>query len=144
MDLRLQICRDQGGPWSVKGLPRQSVAEFEELSQCLEYAKRECAAAPAMIELFTDGLYVAAFQERGWPRPLCRPGGVPRAKFGTTANPVRASKFAQIGDRLRRCADCFDIRRWLPFQQKSGPTPRTPGLVARTGSISHASQMLRR
>jgi hypothetical protein len=31
---------------------------------------RECAAAPATIELLIDGFYAVVHQENGWPRPL--------------------------------------------------------------------------
>jgi len=40
----------------------QSVSEFR-------LWRRECAAAPATIELVIDGFYAVVHQEHGWPRP---------------------------------------------------------------------------
>jgi hypothetical protein len=42
------------------------------MSTSLEYARSECRAAPATIELFVEGLYVVIHQERGWPRQIVR------------------------------------------------------------------------
>jgi hypothetical protein len=57
MGLRLKIRRDIGGTWSVHGVSRCPVSNFPSLSASLDYACKECAAAPATIELFVDGLY---------------------------------------------------------------------------------------
>src|SRR5439155_8266445 len=70
MSLRLQICRDVWGTWSVHGLSPLPVAHLPSLSASIEYARRECAAAPATIELSGDGFYAVVHQERGWPRRL--------------------------------------------------------------------------
>ncbi len=110
MELRLQIHRDQAGTWSIKGLPEQSVARFDDLSEALEYAKRECAWAPALIEFFVDGVYVVVNQEEGWPHRLCRPASAP--------------KFAGIRDRLRRCGDRWDARPSSPSAGEIGEDPR--------------------
>jgi hypothetical protein len=67
--LRLKICRDLSGTWSVHGLSSLPVANLPSLSASLDYARRECAAAPAIIELVIDGFYAVVHQEDGWPRP---------------------------------------------------------------------------
>jgi hypothetical protein len=69
MSLRLRICRDICGTWSVHGLSPLPVAHLPSLSASLDYARRECAAAPATIELLIDGFYAVVHQEEGWPRP---------------------------------------------------------------------------
>jgi hypothetical protein len=68
--LRLKICRDVWGTWSVHGLSPLPVAHLPSLSASFDYARRECAAAPATIELVIDGFYAVVHQEDGWPRPL--------------------------------------------------------------------------
>jgi hypothetical protein len=73
MSLTLKICRDAWGCWSVRGLAPLPVAHFPSLSASLDYARKECAAAPATIELLIDGFYVVIHQERGWPRRIVGP-----------------------------------------------------------------------
>jgi hypothetical protein len=73
MGLQLKICRDVRGTWSVHGLSPVPVANLPSLSASIEYARKECAAAPATIELLIDGLYVVVHQESGWPRRLLAP-----------------------------------------------------------------------
>jgi hypothetical protein len=70
MSLQLKICSDDRGTWSVHGLSPLPVTQLPSLSASIDYARRECAAAPATIELFIDGLYAVVHQERGWPRRL--------------------------------------------------------------------------
>jgi hypothetical protein len=71
--LRLQICRDGRGLWSVQGLSPQPVPHFASLSASVDYARRECAEAPATIELMVDGFYAVVHQESGWPQQLVAP-----------------------------------------------------------------------
>jgi hypothetical protein len=79
VSLRLRICRDTCGTWSVHGLSPLPVAHLPSLSASLDYARRECAAAPATIELLIDGFYAVVHQEVGWPRPpLTLKAGGPR------------------------------------------------------------------
>jgi hypothetical protein len=105
MDLHLQIYRDRGGALSIAGLPRQPVAHFADLSEGLQYARRECAAAPAVIEFRIDGLYMVVYQARGWPQQLCRP-----------AHPAQP---AQIGDRPWYSLDRLGFRSFLSFRRKT-------------------------
>ena len=69
MGLRLRICRDTCGTGSVHGLSPLPAAHHPSLSASLDYGRRECAAAPATIELLIDGFYAVVHQEDGWPRP---------------------------------------------------------------------------
>jgi hypothetical protein len=73
MGLNLKICRDVWGGWSVDGLAPLPVAHLPSLSASIDYAREECAAAPATIELLIDGFYVVVHQERGWPRRIVGP-----------------------------------------------------------------------
>ena len=70
MSLQLKICSDDRGSWSVHGLPSLPVKHLPSLSASIDYARKECAAAPATIELLIDGFYAVVHQERGWPRRL--------------------------------------------------------------------------
>jgi len=70
MSLCLQIVHDPSGSWSVHGLPGQPVAHLASLTASIDYARRECAQAPATIELMVDGFYAVIHQELGWPRQL--------------------------------------------------------------------------
>jgi len=44
------------------------VAHLPSLAASLDYARGECAAALAAIELPIDGCYAVIHQENGWPR----------------------------------------------------------------------------
>jgi hypothetical protein len=70
MSLRIEICRDVGGTWSVHGPSFATASDLPSLSASIHYARRACNAAPATIELYVDGMYIVAHQERGWPKPL--------------------------------------------------------------------------
>jgi hypothetical protein len=70
MGLRLKICRETCGAWSVRGPSLMSVSTLPSLSASIEYARKACNAAPATLELFVDELYIVVHQERGWPRQL--------------------------------------------------------------------------
>jgi hypothetical protein len=74
MTFCLQIIHDRSGSWSVHGLPGQPVAHLASLTASIDYARKECAAAPATIELMVDGFYAVIHQELGWPRQLVAPG----------------------------------------------------------------------
>jgi hypothetical protein len=71
--LHLQICCDHGGTWSVHGLSPQPTRNLPSLSAALDYACRQCGAAPATIELMIDGFYAVVHQEEGWPRQIVGP-----------------------------------------------------------------------
>jgi hypothetical protein len=75
MDLHLRICRDAWGTWSVYGLSPLPVSHLPSLSASIDYAREECAASPATIELIIDGFYVVAYQQLGWSRQLVAPEG---------------------------------------------------------------------
>src|SRR5271169_163512 len=73
MSLCIKICRDVGGTWSVHGLSPVPVSDLPSLSASIDYARQACDAAPATIELYVDGMYIVAHQERGWPKALVTP-----------------------------------------------------------------------
>src|SRR5262249_54853669 len=79
LGLRLKICPDLWGTWSVHGLSPLPVSHLPSLSASFDYARRKCAAAPATIEVEIDGFYAVVHQEDGWPRwPLVlEPTGSP-------------------------------------------------------------------
>jgi hypothetical protein len=91
MSLQLKICRDDWGTWSVHGLSPLPVEHLPSLSASTDYARKECAAAPATIELLIDGFYAVLHQERGWPRRLVAPetDGLRLADAGTRLSPQR-------------------------------------------------------
>jgi hypothetical protein len=70
MSLHLQIVHDPVGTWSVHGLPKHPVARLASLTASMDYARKECAEAPATIELLIDGFYAVIHQEKGWLREL--------------------------------------------------------------------------
>src|ERR1700736_3206125 len=67
MSLHLRICHDTSGTWSVHGLSPLPAAHLPSVSASLDYARRECAAAPATIELLIYGFYAVVHQGEGWP-----------------------------------------------------------------------------
>ena len=70
MSLQIKICREVGGSWSVHGPSLVPVSDLPSLSASIDYARQACNAAPATIELYVDGMYIVAHQERGWPKAL--------------------------------------------------------------------------
>jgi hypothetical protein len=70
MSLCLQIVHEPAGSWSVHGLANRPVAYLPSLAASVDYARRECAEAPATIELMIDGFYAVVHQQDGWPRRL--------------------------------------------------------------------------
>jgi hypothetical protein len=68
MSLSLQIVHDPSGTWSLHGLPGRPVAHLASLADSIDYARQQCAATPATIELIVDGSYAVLHQERGWLR----------------------------------------------------------------------------
>jgi hypothetical protein len=73
MDLCLQIVHEPAGSWAVCGLADKPVAHLPSLAASVDYARRECAAAPATIELMIDGFYAVVHQRDGWPHNLVAP-----------------------------------------------------------------------
>ena len=65
MSLRIKICREIGGSWSVHGPSPGPVSDLPSLSASIDHARQACNAAPATIELYVDGMYMVVHQERG-------------------------------------------------------------------------------
>jgi hypothetical protein len=55
MERRIQIGRLGTGSWVVDGLPAKISWRFKDLPTALEYAKADCGAEPAVIELLSTG-----------------------------------------------------------------------------------------
>jgi hypothetical protein len=101
MSLRIKICRDVGGTWSVHGPSSVPVSDLPSLSASIDYARQTCNAAPATIELYVDGMYIVAHQERGWPKGLVssetgRSRSVPAGR-----DPRRAALWSRLAAWLR-------------------------------------------
>jgi hypothetical protein len=119
--------RYDGDGWLIRGLPRDPVGRFDDLAEALDYAKHKCAAEPANIELFVDGLYiVTVVQERGWPHQLCRPAKS-EVMIPARAGGLRcASKILQLAARVWRSVACK--ANWLRrLRQAVQPTGRGSG-----------------
>jgi hypothetical protein len=102
MSFHIKIRRNDWGTWSVHGLSSVPVSDLPSLSASIDYAREQCNAAPATIELYVDGMYIVAHQEAGWPKALvasetgrCRP--VP-----TEPDRGRAALWSRLADWLRR------------------------------------------
>lgn len=119
MQLRLTF-RYDGKDWQIRGLPRNPARHFEDLAEALDYAKNECAAEPAYIELFVDGSYiVTAIQQRGWPRQLCRPPEPEVLMPARAGGQRRASKILRMAARVWRGVSCK--ANWLRLRQTIWP-----------------------
>jgi hypothetical protein len=62
MNLRLKICRDDCGTWSVHGLSPVLLSHLPSLSACIDRARQACKGAPATIELCTNEMYIVVWQ----------------------------------------------------------------------------------
>jgi hypothetical protein len=70
MTLHLKIRRGFCGTWSVHGLSPMPVSQLPSLSASVDYARRECAAASAVVEVIVDELRLTYFQDAGWPQRI--------------------------------------------------------------------------
>jgi hypothetical protein len=70
MTLHLKIRREVWGTWSVHGLSPMPVSHLPSLSASVDYARRECAAAPAVVEVIVDELCLTYFQDAGGPQRI--------------------------------------------------------------------------
>jgi hypothetical protein len=100
MTLHLQICCDDRGSWSVHGLLPEPTRNLPSLSASIDYARRQCGAAPATIELMIDGFYAVVHQQEGWPRQLVGP---------ETAAPLSTAEAADTGSSR----SFTRLRQWL-------------------------------
>jgi hypothetical protein len=92
----------------VHGLSPLPVAHLPSLSASLDYARRECAAAPATIELLIDGFYAVSHQEAGWPRPLIAPEAEPTREEDTgTGGRSTAMRYSAAASRARSRSSWF-------------------------------------
>ena len=101
MSLRIKICRDVGGSWSVHGPSPVPVSDLPSLSASIDYARQACDAAPATIELYVDGMYIVAHQERGWPKALVTSEIGQSRPVPTVPDPARAALWSRLVARFR-------------------------------------------
>lgn len=101
MSLRIKICRDVGGTWSVHGASPVPVSDLPSLSASIDYARQACDAAPATIELYVDGMYIVAHQERGWPKALVTSEIGQSRPVPTVPHPARAALWSRLVAWLR-------------------------------------------
>jgi hypothetical protein len=126
MDIRIRICREPAA-WSVSFPPCRCTLEFGELAEALEHAKKECGAAPALIELFSDGMYIGVSQDAGWPHRLC----VPARPAGRGA--ALSARVADIGRGLRRRAE--RLSAWCQRGLAAGSRGSRLGARLRAGRL---------
>jgi hypothetical protein len=107
MGLRLKIRHEVSGTWSVYGLSSHPVMHLPSLSASLDYARRECAGAPATVELLIDGFYAVIHQENGWPRwPLISDTKRPQLAG-------RGASYSDAGSAARSRSSWFiEFRAW--------------------------------
>ena len=67
---RFSVTRLADGRWLVEGGRSRRSAEFDGLRAAIAYARRDCRAGEAIIELRADGLYVLVQQAIGWPNDI--------------------------------------------------------------------------
>jgi hypothetical protein len=101
MSLRIKICREFGGTWSVHGVSPVPVSDLPSLSASLDYARQACNAAPATIELYVDGMYIVAHQERGWPKALVSSEIGRSRPVPAVPDPARAAPWNRLTAWLR-------------------------------------------
>ena len=101
MSLQIKICREVGGSWSVHGPSRVPVSDLPSLSASIDYARQACNAAPATIELYVDGMYIVAHQERGWPKALVRSEIGRGRPIAAAPDPARAARWSRLIAWLR-------------------------------------------
>jgi hypothetical protein len=102
MSLQIKICREFGGSWSVHGPSPVPVSDLPSLSASLDYARQACDAAPATIELYVDGMYIVAHQERGWPKALVGSGISGSRAVPPRPDPGGAALWSRLTAWLRR------------------------------------------
>ena len=101
MSLRIKICRDVGGTWSVHGPSPVTVSDLPSLSASIDYARQACNAAPATIELYVDGMYIVAHQECGWPKALVSSAIGRSRPVPAAPDPARAAPWSRLTAWLR-------------------------------------------
>ncbi len=126
MSLRIEICCDVGGSWSVHGPSPAPVSDLPTLSASIDYARQACNAAPATIELYVDGMYIVAHQERGWPKTL-------------VASDIGRSRPVPAGPDPGRVALWSRLVAWLRGPRHSS-TATSPASLSKR-EVSHAASL---
>ena len=111
MSLCIKISREACGTWSVHGASAMPVSDLPSLCSSLDYARKACAAAPATIELYVDGMYIVAHQERGWPEQLVGSGSERGRPVSARPNPRKASVWSRSFAWIREVAHSMKVGR---------------------------------
>ena len=69
---------------------------LSSLAASIDYARRQCAEAPATIELMIDGFYAVVRQENGWPRELVSSEAESSLTRGETYDPGGRSTLTRL------------------------------------------------
>ena len=77
---RFHIAQNRDGRWTVGWSDRSADTSFAHLSQAVLFAKRQCRAAAATIELDVGGFFAVVHQAAGWPKSIC--GGAAEVHAG--------------------------------------------------------------
>ena len=103
MCVRVKICNDGSGTWTVHVPSPVPAPHFADLSTSIAYARKACNAAPATIELFVDGMYIVIHQERGWPKALLA-SDIGRRPIPVAPDPRQASLWSRLAAWVRGAA----------------------------------------
>ena len=131
MSLQIKICREVGGSWSVHGPSLVPVSDLPSLSASIDYARQACNAAPATIELYVDGMYIVAHQERGWPKALVT------SDIGTSD--IGRSRPVPAGPDPGRAAPWSRLVAWLRGPRHSS-TAASPAALSKR-EVSNAASL---
>ena len=136
MSLRIKICSDVGGTWSVHGPSPAPVCDLPSLSASIDYARQACDAAPATIELYVDGMYIVAHQERGWPKALVT-SDIGTSDIGTSD--IGRSRPVPAGPDPGRAAPWSRLVAWLRGPRHSS-TAASPAALSKR-EVSNAASL---
>jgi hypothetical protein len=129
MSLRIKICRDVWGTWSVHGPSSMPVSHLPSLSASIDYARKQCDAPPATIELYVDGVYNVAHQERGWPKALAAPAIGQSRPASTGPHLGTAPLRSRLGAWLRRARHLNTEPSLASVRQRQGSNGASLKLV---------------
>src|SRR5690242_12871655 len=101
MSLLIEIRRDGCGTWSVGGQLPTPMSHLPSLAASIDWARTACNAAPATIELYVDGMYIVAHQERGWPKALVASEAGQTAAVAAQPDRCRAASWRRLISWLR-------------------------------------------
>ena len=69
-DRTIRLHQYFGNRWAVE-IAGNPAGRLSDLKEALAFAKRECGAAPATIEMSFEGMLCVVQQDVGWRRAIC-------------------------------------------------------------------------